>query len=163
MDATLQPTGILARRDAWTAESCSIGRALEVLGKRSTVLVLREAFYGATRFDEFVRRVGLSEPSIAARLKELVDAGLLEHVDYRDPGQRTRRGYRLTEKGADTFPVLTALLRWGDRWATDEGDGPVALRHHDCGARVGVHVTCEAGHVVRPHDLELTVNRRPAD
>ncbi|WP_210491377.1 helix-turn-helix domain-containing protein [Patulibacter sp. SYSU D01012] len=160
MDATITMSGPLEPRDGWSADPCTIAAALETLGKRSTLLLLREAFYGATRFEEFVRRVGLSEPSVAARLRELVAAGLLAHVDYRDPGQRTRRGYRLTEKGADAFPVLAALMRWGDRWATEDGRGPVAFRHEGCGAPVGVAVRCADGHDVGPGELELTVAPR---
>src|SRR5437763_361553 len=94
-------TGTLEPREAWTADRCSIAKSLEVVGTRSTLLILREAFYGATRFDEFAGRVGLSEAVTAARLRELVDEGLLERQPYREPGQRTRQGYRLTEKGAE--------------------------------------------------------------
>lgn len=160
--ATVHLAGPLADRDAWSAGACTIAAALEVVGKRSSFLLLREAFYGATRFDEFVRRVGISEPAASARLRELVDAGLLMREDYREPGQRTRPGYRLTEAGTAFFPVLVGLMRWGDRWATDAGDGRVALRHRDCGERVEAVVRCAAGHEVGPDDLELAVLPRAA-
>ena len=91
------------------------------------MLILREAFYGTTRFDDFAERVGIYQPVAAARLKELVDDGLLEREPYRDPGQRTRYRYRLTEKGADLFPVLVALKQWGDRWLAPSG-APVELQ-----------------------------------
>ena len=107
-----------------------------MLSTRSALLILREAFYGTTRFDDFAERVGISEPVTAARLRELVDEGLLEREDYREPGQRTRQQYRLTEKGADLFPVLVALMKWGDRWLDDRG-GPIELLHRDCGEPVG--------------------------
>ena len=114
----------LEPRSAWTAgDRCPIARSLDVLSTRSAFLILREAFYGTTRFDDFAARAGVSEPVAAARLRELVDGGLLEREDYRDPGQRTRQRYRLTEKGADLFPVLAALMQWGSRWLDERGGG----------------------------------------
>src|ERR1700760_4557585 len=128
MESVLRLTGELDPRESWTADRCTVAKTLEVLSTRSAFLILREAFYGTTRFDDFADRVGISEPVTAARLRELVDHGLLEREDYREPGQRTRQRYRLTPKGADLFPVLVALMQWGDRWLADRG-GPVELRH----------------------------------
>ena len=73
---------------AWSRERCSIRRALEVAGNRSALLIMREAFYGTTRFDDFAGRAGISEPVTATRLRDLVDQGLLRREPYRDPGQR---------------------------------------------------------------------------
>lgn len=162
MSATLRMTGKLDPREAWTAERCTIAKALEVLSTRSALLILREAFYGTTRFDDFVERVGTSEPATAARLRELVDEDLLEREDYREPGQRTRQQYRLTGKGADLFPVLAALMQWGNRWL-DERGGPVELLHRDCGETVGVELRCGQGHRVEGDELDLALRRpRPA-
>jgi DNA-binding HxlR family transcriptional regulator len=152
-------TGPLEPRDGWSADRCSIAAALDVVGTRAAFLILREAFYGATRFDEFARRAGVSEPVAAARLRELVAAGLLEREDYREPGQRTRQGYRLTEKGAELLPALVALMRWGDRWLND--GGRVELRHRDCGAPVGVALRCDAGHDVDATQLDLALRAEP--
>jgi DNA-binding HxlR family transcriptional regulator len=149
----------LEPRSGWRAERCTLARALEVIPTRSAFLVLREAFYGTTRFDDFAQRVGISEPVTAARLKELVENGLLERQDYQEPGQRTRQRYLLTDKGADLFPALAALMQWGNRWLDDRG-GPVELRHRDCGARVGVELRCDAGHSVGPEQLDLAPHRR---
>jgi DNA-binding HxlR family transcriptional regulator len=159
MEHTLRMTGSLAPRGAWTADGCTIAKALEVIPTRSAFLILREAFYGTTRFDDFAERVGISEPVTAARLRELVDHGLLEREAYREPGQRTRQRYRLTEKGADLFPALVALMQWGDRWL-DDGGGAVELRHRDCGARASVELRCEAGHSVGPDELDLARHRK---
>ncbi len=126
---------------------------------RSAFLILREAFYGTTRFDDFATRVGISEPVTAARLRELVEQGLLEREDYREPGQRTRQRYRLTEKGAGLFPALVALMEWGNRWLDDRG-GRVELRHRDCGEPVSVHLRCDAGHEVSSEELDLARRRR---
>src|SRR6201986_4917413 len=159
MSATVRLTGELDPRDSWTAERCTIAKALEVLSTRSALLIMREAFYGTTRFDDFAERVELSEPVAAARLRELVDEGLLEREDYREPGQRTRQQYRLTPKGADLFPVLVALMQWGDRWLDDRG-GPIELLHRDCGEPVNVSLGCAAGHEVGTGAIELA-RRRP--
>ncbi|HEV7176946.1 MAG TPA: helix-turn-helix domain-containing protein [Solirubrobacteraceae bacterium] len=153
-------TGSLSPREGWKAERCTIAKALDVVSTRSAFLILREAFYGTTRFDEFAERVGISEPVTAARLRELVDVGLLEREDYREPGQRTRQRYRLTEKGADLFPALVALMQWGNRWLDDRG-GPVELLHRDCGEPVAVELRCAAGHEVSSEELDLA-RRRPS-
>ncbi len=152
-------TGTLDPRGGWTAQGCTLAKALEVIPTRSAFLILREAFYGTSRFDDFSARAGLSEPATAARLRELVDNGLLERRDYQEPGQRTRQLYGLTEKGADLFPALVALMQWGDRWL-DDGGGPVELRHRDCGQRVGVELRCDSGHLVGPEQLDLAPHRR---
>ena len=154
MERALHLTGSLDPRQGWKAERCTLAKALDVISTRSAFLILREAFYGTTRFDDFAQRVGISEPVTAARLRELVDQGLLEREDYREPGQRTRQRYRLTDKGADLYPALAALMQWGDRWLDDRG-GPVELRHRDCGELVTVQLRCEAGHQVRSEDLDL--------
>jgi DNA-binding HxlR family transcriptional regulator len=154
METALRLTGSLEPRDAWTADRCTIAKALDVVSTRSAFLIMREAFYGTSRFDDFAARVGLSEPVTATRLRELVDEGLLEREDYREPGQRTRQLYRLTPKGADLFPALAALMQWGDRWLDDRG-GPVQLLHRDCGEPVSVQLRCAADHQVRPGELDL--------
>lgn len=161
MDNTLTLTGPLDPRSGWTADRCTIAKALEVVSTRSAFLILREAFYGTTRFDDFVERVGLSEPATAKSLRRLVEQGLLERSDYREPNQRTRRGYSLTEKGADLFPALVALMEWGNRWL-DERGGPVELRHHGCGERVALELRCAAGHALRPAEVDLARRSRPA-
>jgi DNA-binding HxlR family transcriptional regulator len=152
-------TGELDPRSAWTASRCSMARTLEVVGARSTFVILREAFYGTTRFDDFAERAGLSESVTAGRLKELVAEGLLVREDYREPGQRTRRRYRLTAKGADLVPTLVSFMQWGDRWLADDGGG-VELQHRDCGEPVGVELRCAAGHPVGADQLDLAVPKR---
>jgi len=159
MSATVHLTGELDPRESWKAERCTIAKALSVLSTRSALLIMREAFYGTTRFDDFAERVELSEPATAARLRELVDEGLLEREDYREPGQRTRQQYRLTPKGADLFPVLVALMQWGDRWLDDRG-GPIQLSHRDCGEPVEVSLRCAAGHEVGSGEVDVARRRR---
>jgi DNA-binding HxlR family transcriptional regulator len=159
---TVHLTGRLAPRQGWTAEGCPIAGAIDVVGARSAFLLLREAFYGTTRFADFAERVGISEPVAAARLGELVTDGLLQRTPYREPGQRTRSAYRLTDKGAAFFPVLAALMEWGDTWLPRAG---VELQHHDCGSAVHTELRCGHGHRVEVGELDLVsrgVARRAA-
>jgi len=152
--------GALDPRGAWKADRCSIAAALDVLSTRSGFLILREAFYGTTRFDDFAERVGISDPVASARLRELVEEGLLEREAYREPGQRTRQSYRLTAKGAELFPALAALQQWGDHWLnTNSG---VELRHRGCGGHVDVQLRCTDDHLVGGDELELATRGRLA-
>jgi DNA-binding HxlR family transcriptional regulator len=129
-------------------DNCSIGRALQIVGERWTFLVLREAFNGVRRFDEVCHHLGVSRAVLTERLATLVGEGILERSPYQVAGQRTRYEYRLTEKGRDLYPVLVALLAWGDRYAADP-DGPaVVLEHRDCGAGVHLELRCEDGHLL---------------
>lgn len=154
---TVSLVGALDPRDGWEARNCPLAFAVELVGNRTSFLFLREAFYGTTRFDDFAVRVGVSESVAAARLKALVEAGLLERRPYREPGERTRFDYHLTAKGADFFPVLVALMRWGDRW---DGTARVELSHHDCGAPLRAEVRCGAGHDVPVGEADLVVRTR---
>jgi len=151
---TLTMTGPLDPRGGWEARRCAIARAMDVVGSRSAFLLLREAFYGTTRFDEFAQRVGISEPVAAARLKELVEVGLLERHPYQEPGQRARLEYQLTEMGADFFPALAALMQWGDRWL---GPAGVEMQHHACGGAVRAELRCSRGHQVEIGEIDLVV------
>ena len=158
-DPTITLTGPLDPRDSWTAANCPLDRALGVVGTRSAMLLLREAFYGTTRFADFAARVGISEPVAAARLRELAAAGLIERAPYREPGQRTRLGYRLTQQGAELLPVLVALMHWGDKWL---GSAGVELRHHDCGEPVTAELHCAAGHHPAAGEVDLAARPRAA-
>lgn len=144
----------MENRENWSTENCSIARTMKVVGTRAAVLILREAFFGTSRFDDFARRVGISEPAAAARLKELAAEGVLERVPYQEPGQRTRFEYRLTPKGLALQPLISAMRQWGDEWASDPAGPPVRVVHRDCGAPVRVKLRCEAGHDVATGQLE---------
>ncbi|MDJ0345867.1 helix-turn-helix domain-containing protein [Streptomyces sp. H10-C2] len=146
----------LEDRDDWSMTNCSVARALEIVGTRSAMLILREAFLGTRRFHDFARRVGIGEPVAAARLKELTAQGLLERVPYQEPGQRTRDEYRLTRKGGELLPVITALRQWGDDWAADSTGPSVRATHRECGSPVHARLRCDAGHDVDQRDIEIT-------
>ena len=145
-------TDLLADRSIWPEFDCSVDQALSVVGTRSALLMLREAFYGTRRFQDFAQRVGVSEAAAATRLRELVDHGLLRKSPYRRAGDRERYEYRLTDKGKDLLPVIIALMRWGDRWLTNDG-GPIDLIHDSCGTAVHAEARCRCGHEVELNHL----------
>lgn len=153
MADTVKMTGVLDPRSGWEATHCSIAKALDVVSTRTALLLMREAFYGARRYEDFVDRVGASQAIVAGRLRELVETGLLVKEPYKEPGQRTRQGYRLTDKGEDLLPVLVALMQWGDRWEND--GGRVHLHHSGCGAGVRAELRCASGHSLGAGELEL--------
>jgi DNA-binding HxlR family transcriptional regulator len=133
-------------RFSFSTENCSIQRSLEIVGERWTLLVLREAFYGIRRFEDFVRALGCPRDALSARLNTLVEEGIMRREPYREPGKRARNEYRLTEKGRELFPALLALLQWGDRWTADPTGPSVELTHHDCGAPLTMTMGCTRGH-----------------
>lgn len=149
--------GPLAALDQWQPDRCSIALALDVIGTKSAVLLLREAFYGTTRFDGFVRRVGITEAVAAKRLKELVEAGVLEKRPYREPGARTRYEYVLTEMGNALLPVIVALMQWGDTYLRD--DGPLQVVSARTGEPVSVRVAPSGTESLGPEGLEVRINR----
>jgi len=151
--------GALADRDAWSAVGeCPIEKTMSVVGTKSAMLIMREAYYGTTRFDDFARRVGITKAATSARLAELVDLGLLTRRPYRHPGQRTRDEYVLTEAGTDFMPVVWAMFEWGQRHLP--GRSRLRLIHLDCGAEASVEIRCAAGHPVPPEELGVQLARR---
>ncbi|MBV8177513.1 MAG: helix-turn-helix transcriptional regulator [Mycobacterium sp.] len=151
--------GVLADRDAWTAVGqCSIEKTMEVLGTKSAMLIMREAYYGTTRFDDFARRVGITKAAASARLAELVELGLLTRQPYREPGQRTRDEYVLTQAGIDFMPVVWAMFEWGRRHLP--GHNRLRLTHLDCGADASVEIRCAEGHPVPPDELGVQSVKR---
>ncbi len=151
--------GVLADRDAWTAVGhCSIEKTMSALGTKSAILIMREAYYGTTRFDDFAQRVGITKAAAAARLAELVDLGLLRRQPYREPGQRTRDEYVLTEAGIDFMPVVWAMFQWGQRHLPTQHR--LRLTHLNCGADATVEVRCAEGHPVPPDELGVELTKR---
>jgi DNA-binding HxlR family transcriptional regulator len=132
----------------YDSANCAIGAAVDIIGERPTFLVLREAFNGVRRFDDMRRRTGMPRQVLSDRLARLVQEDLLRKVPYQDAGQRTRHEYRLTGKGLDLYPVLVALMEWGDRHALGSTGPQVMLRHRDCGEPVRLQLACEAGHIL---------------
>jgi DNA-binding HxlR family transcriptional regulator len=120
---------------------CSIARALDIVGEKWALLAVREVFLGDRRFDEMVRRTGASRDTLAARLRTLVDAGILERRQYCEHPARFE--YHLTDAGRDLYPVVMTLMRWGDRYLAGDGGPPLVLQHR-CGHRLVTEVVCQA-------------------
>ncbi|WP_016692835.1 winged helix-turn-helix transcriptional regulator [Rhodococcus rhodochrous] len=150
--------GFLSDRDAWRPTQCSIGKAMDVVGTRSAILLLREAYYGTTRFDHFAQRVGITEAVAATRLRELTAEGLLERRPYKEPGQRTRYEYVLTDKGRDLLPAVVALMQWGDTYLQGERGAPLALADDRTGEPVRVELRTESGRRVALGELRIVPN-----
>jgi DNA-binding HxlR family transcriptional regulator len=132
--------------------TCAIGTTLDLVGKPWVLLIMREVFRGLHRFSDIQAHLDVSRPVLAARLDVLVRAGVLARVPYREPGQRPRHEYQLTEKGRDLYPVLTALRDWGDRHLPKD-DGPSTIvEHRGCGARVHAALVCEDGHRLESYE-----------
>src|SRR5712672_3004188 len=132
----------------YDSANCAIGATVGILGERPTFLVLREAFNGVRRFDDMQRRTDMPRQVLSQRLSRLVDEGLLRKVRYQESGQRPRFEYRLTEKGLDLYPVLVALMGWGDKHAAGPAGPQVQLTHRDCGAGIQLQLACTDGHVL---------------
>ena len=120
--------------------SCSVAQCLEVIGEWWTMLIVRDAFMGIRRFDDFQARTGISRNVLTARLEHLVEHGILERQQYQD--RPPRHEYVLTDKGRDLWQVLTAMREWGDRWVAPDG-APVEIVHRACDHVAHTTVTCD--------------------
>jgi DNA-binding HxlR family transcriptional regulator len=129
------------QRKSFAGMNCSIAQCLEVVGEWWTLLIVRDAFFGYSRFDQFESRLGIARNVLTQRLEHLVAQGVLERVPYHE--HPVRYDYRLTEKGRDLWHVVTAMRQWGDRWAAPDGP-PVEIVHDACGAITHVTPTCSS-------------------
>jgi DNA-binding HxlR family transcriptional regulator len=118
---------------------CSVAQCLEVVGEWWSMLIVRDTFMGVTRFEDFQRRLGISRNILRARLNSLVEAGVLARVAYSE--HPLRYDYRLTQKGRDLWPVLTAMRQWGDAYAAPSGP-PIELVHRGCGEVTHAELSC---------------------
>jgi DNA-binding HxlR family transcriptional regulator len=140
-DASIARLGDVLGR-LYESQNCSAARALELVGERWSLLILRNAaFAGHTRFSEFERRLGIAPNVLASRLEGFVAAGLMEvHPNAAHKGQNE---YLLTEMGRDFVPALVALTSWGDRWAAPDGP-PMVYQHEACGGDIELELRCGA-------------------
>lgn len=128
-------------RKSFVDMACSVAQCLEVVGEWWSLLIVRDAFLGVTRFDAFRERLGISRNILNQRLGGLVDAGVLSKEAYSE--HPPRYDYRLTAKGRDLWPVLTAMRQWGDRYAAPQGP-PLQIRHKSCGNIVDAVMVCSS-------------------
>lgn len=130
--------GGMLKRD-YPTQYCSVASTLEIIGERWTILILRDIFLGVRRFEDLQRNLGVARNILQTRLERLVEAGIIRKRPYSE--RPLRHEYRLTEKGADLWPVLVSLLKWGDRYAI-EGEPPMILQHRECGGEIDDRRRC---------------------
>lgn len=140
-------------RTSFAEMSCSMARTLEVVGDWWTLLIIRDVFMGTHRFDDFERSLGVARNILSTRLRSLVDSGILERRPYQTRPERFE--YVLTEKGVDLFPIVVALIRWGDLWEFGSKPAPVAVVHRSCGHDSQAQTVCShCGSVLHADDVD---------
>ncbi|MFD6415356.1 winged helix-turn-helix transcriptional regulator [Streptomyces sp. NPDC060194] len=150
----------LGDRDAWAVgDGCSAGRVLDLLSTRTVFMVVRECFYGTTRFEDFAARIGTSAPAVSRALKQLEAAGVVARTPYREPGRRARDEYRLTQAGEELLPVFLSLVQWGDAHLQD-GRPPLSFVEADTGRAVRVRVTAEEAAEQPSDGIEVRLHPR---
>jgi DNA-binding HxlR family transcriptional regulator len=147
-----QPTNLKnVERKSFSEMNCSVAQCLEVIGEWWSMLIVRDAFLGVTRFDQFQERLGISRNVLNLRLAHLVEAGVLAKVPYSE--HPPRHDYRLTDKGRDLWPVVTTMRQWGDKYAAPNGP-PLEVAHKSCGEVSDAVLTCSAcGEPMGPRDV----------
>jgi len=132
-------------------ESCSVARAMDILGERWTMLIMREAFYGVRRFSDMQRNLGIARNILSTRLQTLVRSGILERRLNQEEPERFE--YRLTQAGRDLYPAVIAIMKWGDEYLAEEAGPPVVLRP-SCGELIDPVLVCDhCGGALHPHDI----------
>jgi DNA-binding HxlR family transcriptional regulator len=143
----------MALQRTYDSQVCSIAAALEVVGERWSLLIIRDVLLGLRRFGEIQSDLGIAKNVLQDRLERLVDQGVLERQLYQQRPERFE--YRLTEKGLDLYPVIVSLMQWGDEYAAPAAGPPVLLRHRGCGGALDSHRTCvECGAKLSPREVQ---------
>jgi DNA-binding HxlR family transcriptional regulator len=124
----------------YEGQNCSIARALELIGERWSLLIIRDAFLGVRRFEDFQADLGVARNVLSSRLARLVDEGIFERRQYQE--RPARYEYRLTDKGIALWPVMISLVKWGDKYVAPDGP-PRVIEHRDCGGQVNEHLMCD--------------------
>jgi DNA-binding HxlR family transcriptional regulator len=144
---------LMLQRD-YPGQVCSIARALEIMGERWTLLILRDSLLGMTRFEEFQESLGIASNTLTSRLKLLCREGVLERVS--DPERPGRPKYVLTDKGRELAPALIVLLKWGDRHYPTPNGPPRLILHTGCGGTIGPDLHCDrCGNAVEAGDIDF--------
>lgn len=123
---------------------CSVARTLDTIGDRWSLLILRDAFYGVRRFEDFRDDLGVARNILTDRLQKMVSHGVLDRVQYEDKPPRFE--YRLTDKGKELLPVVLTMMQWGNKWTQEDEKGPITLTHLTCGHEAKAVVTCSHCH-----------------
>lgn len=153
------PLGGMLKND-YEGQNCSIARSLEAVGERWTLLVVRELLRRPHRFAELKGRLGIATNVLTIRLDKLVNDGIVEKVPYTEA--RDWNDYRLTRKGKDLFPVISALMAWGDKY--EAPDGPPVIFRHECGHSAGHKLVCaHCGERVSPRAVRVVAGPGATD
>ena len=150
----------LRDRQRWyVGDCCPMAQTLDLLSTKTTFLMIRECFYGTTRFDEFMEMTGMSAPAVSRALKQLEEAGIISRAPYQEPGKRTHDEYHLTPAGEDLLPAFIALTHWGAKHLQD-GQWPLRLVAKDSGRPISVAVTDDPEPPsVHSRDIEIQLRR----
>lgn len=134
--------------------NCSIADTLNLIGEWWTILILREAFFGSRRFEEFQQHLGIARNILTARLNKLCESGILKRVPVKEGARRNE--YRLTAMGRDLLPILLVLTHWGDRWLNESEGAPVIFVERETGERIpDIRTLSQDGRELEAHDLAL--------
>ena len=143
----------MLRRDYPALDDCSVAKALEVIGERWSLLIVRAVMHGNRRFGEIQESLGIARNVLSARLQRLIDEDILERRAYQESPQRYE--YFLTQKGLDLWPALIALLHWGERYSPDPAGPRRLIVHKECGGAVSERGICEScGHLLHARDAK---------
>ena len=133
--------------------NCSFARTVDLIGDRWSLMILRDAFFGVRRFSQFKQRLGITQAVLSARLSHLVDHGVLAREVIDEDGSREQ--YRLTDKGRGLFPVVVALMQWGDQWVHGHTGPPLLLADADSGAALDKLAVTASGRAVQPQRIVI--------
>lgn len=128
------------QRTSFSEQHCSVARTLDIIGEWWSLMILRDIFYGVNRFEALLVQLGISRKVLTHRLQRLTEEKILRKVAYQQNPPRYE--YRLTARGLDLMPVLLSIMRWGDRWLSEEGQVPVEFIHTECGQVTIPKVVC---------------------
>ncbi len=143
-------------RKSFSNMDCSVAQCVEVTGEWWSMLIVRDALLGVTRFDVFQKRLGVARNVLQQRLERLIESGVMEKSMYSE--HPPRYDYRLTEKGRDLWPIINAMRQWGDQYSAPQGP-PVRLVHRSCGNEaMGIVVCSECGEVMNSSNVKIVVN-----
>jgi DNA-binding HxlR family transcriptional regulator len=149
----------LLRRSPVSRQDCNLAKSFELIGDRWTLLILRSALYGLRRFDHFHADLDMPRSVLSNRLAALIESGIMEYREYREPGQRTRIEYPLTRMGRALSLPFMAMTAWADKWLGD-GTSPLTLRSKSTGQKVSIALVDERGNRARKTDIELIIDKR---
>ncbi|MEO0713974.1 MAG: helix-turn-helix domain-containing protein [Pseudomonadota bacterium] len=147
------------RRSPVPPSGCNLARAIELIGDRWTLMVLRSALYGVRRFDDFQAELKCPRTVLSGRLKTLTEAGLLERRSYQESGKRTRPEYVLTDRGAELRAALVALTQWGDAHLAGGEPAPVSFVDEETRSPVRAGFVDADGRSVDPNGLRAVLRR----